>query len=282
MRLEVRDLGYIYSEGMPFATTALEHVDFAVESGEFVSVIGHTGSGKSTLLMHLNGLMKPTSGQVLADGVDINAKSKEAREARRKIGLVFQYPEYQLFEETVLKDVCFAPKNYGFTPEECEEKAVAALKLVGIDPDEKGGVSPFELSGGEKRRVAIAGVLAMDPQVLILDEPTAGLDPTGHRDILRMVETVRKERGLTIFLVSHNMDDAARMADRVLVLDQGHLAMNGTPQEVFSHRSELHAIGLGVPSSSELLHLLKERGMNVRTDIFNEDEAAEEIAKALR
>lgn len=282
MRLEVRDLGYIYSEGMPFATTALEHVDFSVESGEFVSIIGHTGSGKSTLLMHLNGLMKPTSGQVLADGVDINAKTKEAREARRKIGLVFQYPEYQLFEETVLKDVCFGPKNYGFTPEECEEKAIAALKLVGIDPDVKGSVSPFELSGGEKRRVAIAGVLAMDPQVLILDEPTAGLDPTGHRDILRMVDTVRKNRNLTIFLVSHNMDDAARMADRVLVLEKGRLAMNGTPREVFSRRDDLHAIGLGVPASAELLHLLKERGLNVRTDLFTEEAAAEEIARALR
>lgn len=282
MRLEVRDLGYIYSEGMPFATTALEHVDFSVESGEFVSIIGHTGSGKSTLLMHLNGLMKPTSGQVLADGVDINAKTKEAREARRKIGLVFQYPEYQLFEETVLKDVCFGPKNYGFTPEECEEKAIAALKLVGIDPDVKGGVSPFELSGGEKRRVAIAGVLAMDPQVLILDEPTAGLDPTGHRDILRMVETVRRNRDLTIFLVSHNMDDAARMANRVLVLEKGRLAMNGTPREVFSRRDELHAIGLGVPASAELLHLLKTRGLSVRTDLFTEEEAAEEIARVLR
>ena len=282
MRLEVRDLGYIYSEGMPFATTALEHVDFSVESGEFVSIIGHTGSGKSTLLMHLNGLMKPTSGQVLADGVDINAKTKEAREARRKIGLVFQYPEYQLFEETVLKDVCFGPKNYGFTPEECEEKAIAALKLVGIDPDVKGGVSPFELSGGEKRRVAIEGVLAMDPQVLILDEPTAGLDPTGHRDILRMVETVRRNRDLTIFLVSHNMDDAARMANRVLVLEKGRLAMNGTPREVFSRRDELHAIGLGVPASAELLHLLKTRGLSVRTDLFTEEEAAEEIARVLR
>ena len=188
MRIEVRDLGYIYSEGMPFESVALEGVSFTVESGEFAAVIGHTGSGKSTLLMHLNGLMKPTHGCVLADGIDINEKTKEAREARRKVGLVFQYPEYQLFEETVLKDVCFGPKNYGFSPEECEAKAISALNLVGIDPDVKGGVSPFELSGGEKRRVAIAGVLAMEPQVLILDEPTAGLDPKGHQDILDMVK----------------------------------------------------------------------------------------------
>ena len=282
MQIEVRELGYTYSEGLPFATTALEDVSFTIPSGEFAAIIGHTGSGKSTLLMHLNGLMKPTKGCVLADGIDINEKTKEAREARRKIGLVFQYPEYQLFEETVLKDVCFAPKNYGFTPEECEEKAIAALKLVGIDPDAKRDVSPFELSGGEKRRVAIAGVLAMEPQVLILDEPTAGLDPKGHKDILDMVEKVRRDRNLTILLVSHNMDDAARMADRVLVLDKGHLAMNGTPREVFSHHKELHEIGLGAPSSSELLYLLKEKGLNVRTDIFDEDEAAREIVNALR
>ena len=282
MRIEVRDLGYIYSEGMPFESVALEGVSFTVESGEFAAVIGHTGSGKSTLLMHLNGLMKPTHGQVLADGVDINEKTKEAREARRKVGLVFQYPEYQLFEETVLKDVCFGPKNYGFSPEECEAKAVEALKLVDIDPDVKGPVSPFELSGGEKRRVAIAGVLAMEPQVLILDEPTAGLDPKGHKDILDMVCRIHRERGLTILLVSHNMDDAARLADRILVLDKGHLAMDGTPKEVFSRREELHAIGLSAPSSSELLALLKEKGLNVRTDIFDEDEAADEIVKALR
>lgn len=282
MQIEVRELGYTYSEGLPFATTALEDVNFAIPSGEFAAIIGHTGSGKSTLLMHLNGLMKPTKGCVLADGIDINEKTKEAREARRKIGLVFQYPEYQLFEETVLKDVCFAPKNYGFTPEECEEKAIAALKLVGIDPDAKRDVSPFELSGGEKRRVAIAGVLAMEPQVLILDEPTAGLDPKGHKDILDMVEKVRRDRNLTILLVSHNMDDAARMADRVLVLDKGHLAMNGTPREVFSHHKELHEIGLSAPSSSELLYLLKEKGLNVRTDIFDEDEAAREIVNALK
>ena len=282
MRIEVRDLGYIYSEGMPFESVALEGVSFTVESGEFAAVIGHTGSGKSTLLMHLNGLMKPTHGRVLADGVDINEKTKEAREARRKVGLVFQYPEYQLFEETVLKDVCFGPKNYGFSPEECEAKAVEALKLVGIDPDVKGPVSPFELSGGEKRRVAIAGVLAMEPQVLILDEPTAGLDPKGHKDILDMVCRIHRERGLTILLVSHNMDDAARLADLILVLDKGHLAMDGTPKEVFSRREELHAIGLSAPSSSELLALLKEKGLNVRTDIFDEDEAADEIVKALR
>ncbi|HBI64332.1 MAG TPA: energy-coupling factor transporter ATPase [Clostridiales bacterium] len=279
--LEVRGLTHVYSAGTPFEQKALDDINLTVKQSEFIAIIGHTGSGKSTLIQHLNGLLRPTAGRVLFRGRDIFAEKKELRDIRFRIGLLFQYPEYQLFEETVLKDVCFAPKNYGFTPEECEEKAIAALKLVGIDPDAKRDVSPFELSGGEKRRVAIAGVLAMEPEYLILDEPTAGLDPKGHKDILDMVEKVRRDRNLTILLVSHNMDDAARMADRVLVLDKGRLAMNGTPQEVFSHHKELHEIGLGAPSSSELLYLLKEKGMDVRTDIFDEEEAAKEIVRAL-
>ena len=279
MRLEVKDLSYIYNEGMPFASVALEDVNFCVESGEFAALIGHTGSGKSTLLMQLNGLIKPSRGQVLADGIDVHEKTKEARQARRKVGLVFQYPEYQLFEETVLKDVCFGPKNYGFSPQECEEKAIRALELVGVDPKEKGSVSPFELSGGEKRRVAIAGVLAMEPQLLILDEPTAGLDPRGHADILNMVRNIHRERNLTILLVSHNMDDAARLADRVLVLDKGRLVMNAAPGEVFSRRDELHDIGLGIPNASELLFMLREKDWTLRTDLFSEEEAAAEIIR---
>lgn len=282
MQIEVKNLGHVYSPGMPFETVALKDINFTIESGEFVGLIGHTGSGKSTLLMHLNGLLKPTSGQVLAGGVDVNSKSAESRAARRKLGLVFQYPEYQLFEETVLKDVCFGPKNYGFSEEECLEKAKAALKLVGLDPDEKGEKSPFELSGGEKRRVAIAGVLAMEPEILILDEPTAGLDPKGHRDILNMVRTIRRERGITIFLVSHNMDDVAELADRVLVVDKGSLIMNGDVHSVFSRAEELRAIGLGVPSASAMLLCLKEKGLDVRTDIFTAKEAAAEIAAAYK
>ncbi len=282
MRIEVKDLSYIYSEGMPFESRALEDASFAVESGEFACVIGHTGSGKSTLLMTLCGLMKPTKGCVLADGTDIYEKTAEAKAARRRIGLVFQYPEYQLFEETVLKDVCFGPKNFGYSPEDCERKARAALQLVDVDPAEKGDVSPFELSGGEKRRVAIAGVLAMEPDVLILDEPTAGLDPRGHQEILHMISAVREARRLTIILVSHNMDDAARLADRILVMDKGRLVMNGTPKEVFSRGDELKAIGLGLPQTAALLRSLKSRGLPVRTDIFNEEEAAKEIAEALK
>ena len=281
MKIEVKDLKYTYSPDMPGATTALDGVSFSVDKPCIIGIIGHTGSGKSTLLQHLNGLIKPTSGEIYIDGECITGEKKNLVSIRRRIGLVFQYPEYQLFEETVLKDVCFGPKNYGFTPQECEEKALAALRLVGIDPDVKKDVSPFELSGGEKRRVAIAGVLAMEPSVLILDEPTAGLDPKGHQDILDMVEKVRRDRSLTILLVSHNMDDAARMADHVLVLDKGHLVMDGTPQQVFSRHKELHDIGLGAPSASELLWMLKEKGLNIRTDLFTQEEAAKEIAKAL-
>lgn len=280
VRIEVKDLGYVYSEGMPFATVALEDISFSIESGEFVGIIGHTGSGKSTLLMHLNGLMKPVRGSVLAGGTDIGEKTERARSARRSIGMVFQYPEYQLFEETVLKDVCFGPRNFGYAQQECEDMAREALLLVGIDPEEKGNRSPFELSGGEKRRVAIAGVLAMQPEVLVLDEPTAGLDPKGHRDILDMIWNIRRDRRLTIILVSHNMEDVARMADRVLVMDGGRLVMNGSVPEVFSRRSELCAMGLGIPAPAELLFRLRERGLNVRTDIYDADAAAEEIAAA--
>lgn len=282
MQIEVKNLGHVYSPGMPFETVALNDINFTINSGEFVGLIGHTGSGKSTLLMHLNGLLKPTSGQVLADGQDVNLKTSASREARRKLGLVFQYPEYQLFEETVLKDVCFGPKNYGFSEEEAEQKARAALELVGINPDEKGEKSPFELSGGEKRRVAIAGVLAMEPQVLILDEPTAGLDPLGHNEILNMVRAIKKERGITIILVSHNMDDVAKLADRVLVIDKGSLVMNGTVKEVFSRGDELRAIGLEVPAPSAMLCRLKALGLDVQTDIFTAKEAAEEIAAAYK
>ncbi|MBQ3921489.1 MAG: energy-coupling factor transporter ATPase [Firmicutes bacterium] len=282
MRLEVKDLSYVYNPGMPFETRALDDVSFTVEEGSFVAIIGHTGSGKSTLLQHLNGLLKPSSGSVLADGRDINEKSPEGLALRHRIGFVFQYPEYQLFEETVLKDVCYGPSNMGLSQEECEARAKKALRLTGIDPDEKGGASPFMLSGGEKRRVAIAGVLAMEPEVLILDEPIAGLDPKGRRDILGMIENVRKDRNITIILVSHNMDDVARMADRVLVINKGKLALSGSVREVFSKREELISMGLSLPASTEFLNMLKDRGLGVDTDIFTEEEAADEIAKKLR
>ena len=282
MRIEVKDLEHIYSEGMPFQTVALSGISFAVEQGEFVALIGHTGSGKSTLVQHLNGLLKPSSGSVLADGLDINEKTPEARAARRRIGMVFQYPEYQLFEESVLKDVCFGPKNQGLSDEECLARARKALQLVDIDPDEKGNSSPFSLSGGEKRRVAIAGVLAMEPEVLILDEPTAGLDPKGHRDILRMIARICLEKNTTIIWISHNMDNVAKLVDRVLVMDKGQLVMDGTPHEVFSRGQELTDIGLALPSASSLMEKLARRGVPVNTGVLTMDEAVKEILRVFK
>jgi len=281
MRIEVKDLEHTYSPGMPYETVALAGISFAVESGEFVALIGHTGSGKSTLVQHLNGLLKPSSGAVLADGVDINQKTPEARAVKRRIGMVFQYPEYQLFEETVLKDVCFAPKNQGLSEEECLARANKALKLVGIDPEEKGDASPFSLSGGEKRRVAIAGVLAMEPEILILDEPTAGLDPKGHRDILRMIANIRRDHKLTIIWISHNMDNVAELADRVLVIDRGMLMMDGSPREIFARGSELTKMGLALPSAASLMEMLAERGLPVNTDALTLQDAEREILRIL-
>lgn len=250
MLIEVKDLKHIYSEGMAFETAALQGISFTAKPGEFVALIGHTGSGKSTLVQHLNGLLKPTSGCVLADGVDLSGKGKDVMAVRHKIGMVFQYPEYQLFEETVLSDVMFGPKNMGLSSEECEVRAREALRIVGINSDEKANVSPFSLSGGEKRRVAIAGVIAMDPEVLILDEPTAGLDPQGHKDILDMIKRIKEERNLTIFLVSHNMNDVAELADHVLVMHGGKLVMDGSPREIFSREEELTSMGLDIPDAT--------------------------------
>ena len=262
MLIEVKNLNHIYSEGMSFETAALTNISFTIKQGEFLALIGHTGSGKSTLVQHINGLLKPTSGSVLADGIDISGKGKDIMALRHKIGMVFQYPEYQLFEETVLKDVCFGPKRLGLSEEEAELCAKEALRIVGIDPDEKGESSPFSLSGGEKRRVAIAGVIAMKPEVLILDEPTAGLDPQGHREILDMIQKLKEDKGLSIILVSHNMSDVARLADHVIVLDSGRLVMDGTPREVFSREEELKNIGLSVP---EAMSFAKRFGLEALT-----------------
>lgn len=279
MRIEVKNLTHVYSEGMPFETIALEDVNFTIESGEFVCLIGHTGSGKSTLIQHLNGLLKPSEGSVLVDGNDIRGKSVNVKEMKRKIGLVFQYPEYQLFEESVLKDVCFGPKNLGFTEEEAEVAAIKALKLVGIDPEMMGERSPFSLSGGEKRRVAIAGVLAMEPELLILDEPTAGLDPKGHNDILKMIEDIRHNRQLTILLVSHNMDDVARLATHVIVMSEGKVVMDGTPAQIFSKGKKLTELGLSLPSATALMQLLIEKGFDVKASVLTIDDAEEEIVR---
>lgn len=280
MRIEVKELTHIYSEGMPFETVALNDVSFALEENSFVGLIGHTGSGKSTLIQHLNGLLRPTSGAVFVDGIDLGLRNDEARAVRRKIGLVFQYPEHQLFEETVLKDVCFGPKNLGVSAEDCEARALHALELVGLDGPAFQHRSPFELSGGEKRRVAIAGVLAMEPKVLILDEPTAGLDPKGHRDILDMVRHIKQERELTILLVTHNMDDVARLADDVLVMERGRLAMTGPPSDIFVQSEVLSNLGLSPPSPTMFMKALAERGCEVNTDVFTVEEAEHELLRA--
>ncbi len=288
MQIRIEDLSKIYSPGLPYETKALEHVSFTVEAGEFMGIIGHTGSGKTTLVQSIAGLLEPSDGRIVSvheDGTEtvISQKGKESALVRRKVGIVFQYPEYQLFEETVMKDVCFGPRNQGLSEEEQKERARAALDLVGINADDKGEVSPFELSGGQKRRVAIAGVLAMRPEVLILDEPTAGLDPKGHDDILEMIRRIREEMDMSIILVSHNMDDVAEYADRVLVMNHGQKVFLGTPKEVYcEHEEELRAIGLDIPSCPSFLWQLKNRGMDVDDNKLEFEETAQEIIRAVK
>ncbi len=278
MRIEIKNLSYVYSVGLPYETRALDNINLVAEEGDFIAIVGSTGSGKTTLVEHLNGIMKPTEGQVLADGIDINGKDAEARKLRRQIGMVFQYPEYQLFEETVLRDVMFGPKNLGLSEEECRSRALHAMSLVGLDAEKYSEVSPFALSGGQKRRAAIAGVLAMDPKVLVLDEPTAGLDPKGRRDILEMISRIRKEQNLTIFLVSHNMDDVVEFADKVVVLKRGTIRLMGTPEEVFHNLEEVVAAGLDLPQGPSFSQYLLSRGVKLkRTLTF--DETVDEIVR---
>lgn len=281
MSIEVKNLTHIYSEGLPHESVAIDNVSFKAEAGQLVGIIGHTGSGKSTLVQHLNGLLKPKSGQIIVNGQDITAPGVAMRDVRRKIGLVFQYPEYQLFEETVAKDVAFGPKNLGLPEDEIEIRVKEAIEMVGLDYDVIKNMSPFDLSGGQKRRVAIAGVIAMKPEVLILDEPTAGLNPKAHADILEMVETIRKRENNITFLVSHNMNDIARMSDKVLVMNDGKLAMDGTPQEVFSREAELKEMGLALPDAMEIVLALRKAGMDIDGSCMTIDEAADKIAKVL-
>lgn len=282
MSIEVRGLTHIYSEGLPHESVALQDVSFDVDDGQMVGIIGHTGSGKSTLVQHLNGLLKPNSGSIVINGTDITGDGVVMRDVRKKTGLVFQYPEYQLFEETVAKDVAFGPNNLGLSEQEVTERVREAIELVGLDYDAVKNVSPFELSGGQKRRVAIAGVIAMRPEILILDEPTAGLNPKAHDDILEMVKAIHENEGITIFLISHNMNDIAAMADKVIVMDKGRVAMTGTPMEVFSRGEELKAMGLALPDPMELTVRLKAAGLDVDTRCLTMDEAADEIAKVLK
>ena len=275
--LEVKNLRHVYSAGTPFEHIALEDVSFQVERGEFIGVIGHTGSGKSTLMQHLNGLLKPTSGSILLDGVDIWSDKKLTRQSRFRVGLVFQYPEYQLFEETVYKDIAYGPGNMGLSKEEIDRRVREAASFVGIT-DEQLEVSPFDLSGGQKRRVAIAGVIAMEPEVLILDEPTAGLDPEGREDILRNIDDYRKAKNATIMMVSHSMSDVARLAQRLLVMNNSRLAMDGTPIEVFSRAQELIDMGLDIPELTRLFLKLQQMGIPVN-QVYTVDQAIAEIKR---
>ena len=269
--LQVQNLTHIYSAGTPFEHIALEDMNFSVERGEFVGIIGHTGSGKSTLMQHLNGLLKPTSGKVLLDGKDIWSDKKLTRQARFRVGLVFQYPEYQLFEETVYKDIAFGPKNMGLSKEEIDRRVREAAGFVGLT-EAPLQVSPFDLSGGQKRRVAIAGVIAMEPEVLILDEPTAGLDPVGREEILANIQTYREAKNATIMMVSHSMNDVARLTDRLLVLNGSHIAMDGTPAEVFTRARELEEMGLDIPEVTRVFLKLQELGLDVRP-VYTLDQA---------
>ena len=260
--LQVQNLTHTYSAGTPFEHTALENINFTVHRGEFIGIIGHTGSGKSTLMQHLNGLLKPTAGTVVLDGKDIWSDKKLTRQARFRVGLVFQYPEYQLFEETVYKDIAFGPKNMGLGKDEVDRRVRQAADFVGLT-EQQLQVSPFDLSGGQKRRVAIAGVIAMEPEVLILDEPTAGLDPVGREEILMNIQHYRRAKNATIMMVSHSMNDVARLSDRLLVLSGAHIAMNGTPDEVFRRAEELEEIGLDIPQITRVFMRLRHLGLPV-------------------
>ena len=276
MAIQVEDLCYTYGEGTALERQALKHVSFEIQDGEFVGLIGHTGSGKSTLIQHLNGLIKPTSGDIKYQGVSIYSQGYKLKDRRSKVGLVFQYPEYQLFEADIFTDVCFGPKNLGFPQEEVEKRARHALKLVGMD-EKFYKQSPFELSGGQKRRVAIAGVLAMRPEMMILDEPTAGLDPQGRDEILGQIERLNREHGLTILVVSHSMEDMARYVDRIMVMNDGVKMFDDTPKEVFRHYKELEAIGLAAPQITYVVQGLRERGIPIDDAITTVEEAREAI-----
>lgn len=278
MSIRTESLSHIYNPGTPFEVKALDDINIQIGDGELVALIGPTGSGKSTLVQHFNGLIKPQHGRVFVDGVDLSGRNVDFRQIRRKVGLVFQFPEYQLFEETVIADVAFGPRNLGYSQEEALMLAANALKAVGLD-EKIHDRSPFDLSGGQMRRVAIAGVLAMGPSTLVLDEPTAGLDPKGRDDLLQNLVRLRDEKGITVVLVSHSMEDVAKVANRVIVIHRGRILMDDSARRVFSRADELEAIGLGVPMVTKLMKVLKKSGKRVREDVLTVEEAAQEIAR---
>ena len=280
MSMKLEHLNYVYSPGTAYEKKALNDICLEIPDGEFIGIIGHTGSGKSTLIQHLNGLLKATSGELYFNGENIYSEGYNMRELRNQVGLVYQYPEHQLFEVDVMTDVCFGPKNQGLTPEECEKRALEALKLVGLK-EKYYRSSPFELSGGQKRRAAIAGVLAMRPKVLVLDEPTAGLDPKGRDDILDQIAYLHRQSDMTVILVSHSMEDIARYADRIIVMNHGSVMYNDKPEKVFEHYQELEKIGLAAPQVTYIMHDLAEKGLPVKVNVTTVEEAADEIMKVL-
>lgn len=281
MSIKIENLKYVYMPKTPFEKKALDNVSLEIEDGEFLAVIGHTGSGKSTLIQHLNGLLKPASGKIYVDGTDITDKDTKLVDIRKKVGLVFQYPEYQLFEETIAKDIAYGPTNLGLNEDEILRRVKKSMEMVGLDYDEYKDISPFELSGGQKRRVAIAGVIAMEPNVLILDEPTAGLDPAGRDDILEQIKFLHEKYNMTIILVSHSMEDVGKLAEKIIVMNDGHIELQGKPKEVFREIDTLERIGLAVPQVTYLMRELKRKGFNVSEDIFTVEKAKSELLNIL-
>lgn len=282
MSIKIENLVHVYMPKSPFEKVALDDVNIEIEEGEFVALIGHTGSGKSTLIQHMNGLLKPSSGRIIVDGVDITKNGVKLTDVRKKVGLVFQYPEYQLFEETIEKDIEYGPRNLGLDQEEITKRVKRSMEMVGLDYETYRDKSPFDLSGGQKRRVAIAGVVAMEPKVLILDEPTAGLDPKGRDDILAQIKTLHDNYKMTIVLVSHSMEDVGKLAERIIVMNKGKVQLEGTPAEVFKEVDTLESIGLAVPQVTYLMRALREKGFNVSDEVYTISKGKEELLRILK
>lgn len=281
MSIKIEKLTHIYMEKTPFEKTALNNINITINDGEFIALIGHTGSGKSTLIQHMNGLLKPSSGKIIVDDIDITTSGVKLSDIRKKVGLVFQYAEYQLFEETIEKDVMYGPKNLGLSDEEALKRVKKSMEMVGLNYDTFKNKSPFDLSGGQKRRVAIAGVIAMEPKVLILDEPTAGLDPKGRDEILSQISKLHSEYGMTIVLVSHSMEDVAKVADRIIVMDEGKCILDGVPKDIFKEIETLENVGLAVPQVTYLIRELNNKGFNLPNDIFTLEQAKKELLKVI-
>lgn len=280
--IEINNLKHVYSPGLPFEKKAVDDISLKIEENEFIGLIGHTGSGKSTFIQHLNGLLKPSSGEIIIDGTRVDKSGSNLTDLRKKVGLVFQYPEYQLFEETIERDIAFGPRNLDISEEEVQERVKFSMESVGLDYETYKDKSPFELSGGLKRRVAIAGVLAMEPRVLILDEPTAGLDPRGRDEILSEIKSIHENRKITVILVSHSMEDVAKIAERIIVFDKGKVFLDGEPREIFRNEDKLLGVGLGIPQITSLMRTLKKKGLDINEDAITVEEAKESLIKYLR